>query len=165
MLHVPFVCQRDHQYPDYSCGVACAMMALRFQGLDQGISYAKLCDDFRVSVDATQKGYPKGEPFGTYPEDVHRCFIKNGWRYRVHFYPEEWGQALTVAPIAVLMGRGGRIGGSDGHWVLLVGLKDRSFVYLDPMGDETKGTHIAEVAWSDFYKEWTGIAFQLLGKS
>jgi hypothetical protein len=166
MNHDFFVCQREQNYyPEITCGVASMMMLLKFRGLLGGLTYRELADQMGLAVSPVRKGYPEpGHKFGIYPEDLYRFLVKREIPFRVSFFKDEWEACLANGPIMVLMAdeeEGGRFA-PYGHWVVLVGVENGVFTYLDPWYSADSGEHLRHIGMEDFYRHYTGSACQIL---
>ncbi|ACE06170.1 hypothetical protein Aasi_0792 [Candidatus Amoebophilus asiaticus 5a2] len=75
----------------------------------------------------------------------------------MYFFEVEWAVPLQKAPIMVLMAGNEEEFGLNSHWIILVNVINRFFVYLDPWykSDQNYIRHISIV---DFRRYYTGIA-------
>lgn len=160
--NVPFISQRSQDiFQDISCGAACLMMMLKYHKIEQYL-FSQLCSELKLDIDPVTKGYPGNQPFGCYPEDIHRFMISHRYIYRTHFYKNEFYDALkNNGPIMVMISAGTEIGHEEGHWILLIGIENNKFIYLDPWQSEANKYH-NRIDQDQSYKDWTGIACQII---
>lgn len=52
--------------------------------------------------------------------------------------------------------------GTDGHWIVLVGKEDDSFMYLDPWYSKSGSAFHKTIREDAFYMNYTGIACQII---
>lgn len=161
--NVPFISQQSqNQFQDIGCGAACLMMMLKFHKLEMGLSFLELCNELKLNVDPIKKGYPNNQPLGCYPEDIHRFLFNRNYLYRTHFYKNEFYDALeNSGPIMIMIAAGTELGHEEGHWILLIGIEDEKFIYLDPWQCETENNFQMVIDQKQFFGNWTGIACQI----
>jgi len=129
-----FTSQRGQPlHEDFGCGVACMMMLLKYINFSPLPSWEDLCMGLNLQKDPLARGYQNNAPeIGLYPEDLFRYVIKHKFHFRMHFFDNEWQEALSAAPMMVLLDGVLEEFPEDAHWVVLTKVSDGSFVYLDP---------------------------------
>lgn len=154
-----FVSQNEQAYyAEVGCGVAALTVLLKRINLTPLSTQEELCNELRITVPPLAKGYSKDEPeIGLYPEDLFRYTIRKVLNFWMYFFEVEWAVPLQKAPIMVLMAGNEEEFGLNSHWIILVNVINRFFVYLDPWykSDQNYIRHISIV---DFRRYYTGIA-------
>lgn len=150
---IKFVCQREQGvFPVDSCHVACLYMLLEFIQFYPMPSYEALCHELKLAA-----------PEGSYDnslEEVLKFVVRHNIEFRIGFREAELEEALKVAPIMVAFYGAQRFWRREGHTVVLVGLEQDRFIYLDPWF--SKGKHVKSLLKADFKKYFQGFYCQLL---
>lgn len=160
-----FISQNEQDfYPEYTCGVACLAMLLKFHGVNMNLDFRSLAGELNFDIAPENKGYDSDDmEYGVYPEDIFKYLVKNDFKFRMSFYDDEWKDALKKSPIMVMMtGNEEEYGLRNSHWVVLVSRDKDFFTYLDPYEVSESGKYIKHLWSQDFKKYFTGIACQII---
>lgn len=160
-----FISQNEQSfYPEYSCGIACLSMLLKYHNIINSENFELLGKELNFNISPEEKGYDSDDmECGTFPEDIFRYLVKNNLNFRMSFYDDEWKEALKKSPIMVMMtGNEEEFGLGNSHWVLLVNRDKDFFTYLDPYERSISNDYIKYMWSGDFKRYYTGIACQLL---
>jgi uncharacterized protein YvpB len=160
-----FVSQNEQNfYPEYSCGIACLLMLLKYHNIDSVDDFKVLANELNFDTAPEDKGYDSDDvKYGTFPEDIFKYLIKNNLNFRMSFYDDEWKQALKKSPIMVMMtGNEEEFGLGNSHWILLANRDKDFFTYLDPYEKSTSNNYVKYIWAGDFKRYYTGIACQLI---
>ncbi len=159
MHRVPFVSQRTYAFPNVTCGVAAAMMLLKFHRR-QG-----LIPSFRTL--RTACGIRSCDSVGAAPDDITRYFRRARipyWSSRGSKRHGWWTlqRRLRKAPAMVGMHSNERHWGKDGHWIVIIDVSDRWVVFLDPQFRSGRAQPL-RMRVRRFRREWDGAAIQVKG--
>ena len=165
MHRVPFVSQRTYAFPSVACGVAAAMMLLKFQFRRKRVpSYRDLRKALGIYVRPSGSGR-RGSVLGVGPDDVTRYFRQHAIPYRATHRKTRtmWTilrRRLRRAPAMVGMGSHERRWGASGHWIVLIDVNADTVTYLDPQFPRTH-RRPSQISLRDFRRQWDGVSIQI----
>lgn len=124
-------------------------------------TWETLCETLKLDATPSTKGYGNSDPeVGLYPEDLFRYVIHHNLKFRMHFFEDEWQEALLKTPIMVLMDGILEAFPDETHWIVLIQYDEQQFTYLDPF-EKTQATALKRLEMKQFKLLYTGIACQL----